>query len=127
MREILFRGKRVDNGEWVEGQYTCEEYEPHLQKVLHIDRIAIAGACVSVGVIPETVGQYTGLKDENGTRIFEGDICHFYGGEYYRGYWEANHVCEIKIHHECLWYIENAEHVEVIGNIHDNPELLKGE
>lgn len=147
MREILFRGKRVDNGRWVEGQYTCEEYEPHLQKVLHIDRIAIAGACVSVGVIPETVGQYTGLTDKNGlTKIFEGDIlcikkrngtksriCFVCFGEYIDADSAFdNYRCigfYIKIFDTCctigvLW--DSEFEYEIIGNIHDNPELLEG-
>ncbi|MBR1724029.1 MAG: hypothetical protein IJ723_03300, partial [Ruminococcus sp.] len=77
-------------------------------------------------VIPETVGEYTGLTDKNGVKIFEGDICHFYGGDYYSGGWEVNRVRTIEINAECLWYLENAEYIKIIGNIHDNPELLEG-
>lgn len=82
------------------------------------------GSLIGKEVVLKTIGQYIDFTDENDTKIFEGDICHFYGGDYYSRHWEANHVCEIKICHACLWYIENAEHMEVIGNIYNNPKLL---
>ena len=131
MREILFRGKRVDNGEWVYGTpilYTttnrvvmCKEYEPNHN------------------VIPETVGQYTGLNDKNGTRIFEGDIVegrykYKRGQKYYdekiRGYIFYGGDASFFIQREGLFgiWLNNADiWLEVIGNIHDNPELLEVE
>ena len=68
MREVLFRGKRIDNGEWVSGSLITDEVNH-----AYIAQI-IAGELVTFEVFPETVGQYTGRTDKKGTMIFEGDV-----------------------------------------------------
>ena len=72
MREVLFRGKEVADGKWIEGFYSAEEYNLYIRKIEYIPRIQVLGECVSLGVLPETVGQYTGLCDKNVNRVFEG-------------------------------------------------------
>lgn len=130
MRDILFRAKRIDNDEWTYGYYIkthdyLDNREIHL--IVGIDSTSFpANEITDVNEVNlETLGQYTGFTDKNGVKVFEGDICHFYGGECYNGFWEANHVCKIKICAGCLHYLENAEFVEVIGNVYDNSELLE--
>ena len=120
MREILFRGKTFCDGDWVYGGITWNPSRKNF--FIHTD-------WEEAKVIPETVGQYTGLTDKNGTKIFEGDICWFYGGDYYSGLWEQNAIVAITdmTDDEQTHYLNNAEYCEVIGNIHDNPELLKGD
>ena len=124
MREILFRGKRLDNGEWVTGDL-LHDYngEPR----------CISDYCGSNPVDPSTVGQYTGLT-ANGKRIFEGDVikglswisrpvfgvvafkCGAFGVEWLCG--KVNELSALTSYCNIEW--------EVIGNVHDNPELLKG-
>lgn len=122
MREIKFRGKRLDNGVWVEGSLLQDDY----------------GVCVIVEFVdhheqwhevdPDTVGQYTGMKDKNGEEICEGDIVEWenmMGTKMcsviaYRG----RGFCFVDAHNkpEEIWcYV-----FKKIGNIHDNPEMLKG-
>ena len=142
----LFRGKRKDNGEWIEGNLiNCAFFNNDgfpIFYILDIDNIEydcwedIAVEIRYLEVIPETVGQCTGLKDKNGKLIFEGDIVYcksrldnanmviiFECGQFrmvlsenYRSYQTNSGFYDI-----------NCFDKEVIGNIHDNPELLKGD
>lgn len=141
MREILFRGKRKDNGEWVYGslmQITCKDENNAIPfRMIFEDKFSFVGGdakALSHAVVdPKSVGQSTTLKDKNGRRIFEGDIVHciarldeadcvviFEDGEFRlvptKRY--ATYVTGCGFH-----ALRNFEK-EVIGNIHDNPELM---
>lgn len=140
-RPIEFRGKRVDNGEWVEGLIQ-HGFDGDINIRTH-EVFEDKEYFTTTLVIPETVGQFTGLTDKNEKKIFEGDKICFIDSEdcsTENGYdWR-----EISLVGEILWCDErhgwtlsNRESVEmdeleqyeieVIGNIHDNPELLKQE
>ena len=122
MRENIgiFRGKRVDTGQWKEGYLLGLQDRINGKDLFFI--VDEMGEYHRVD--PETVGEFIGLCDKDGTGIFEGDICHIYGGECYLGCYEFDRVCAIELCHEYLWYLAEVEHVEIIGNIHDNPELI---
>lgn len=128
MREILFRGKK-SNGEW---EYGCPCFGGLNNEVAFMYTMHSCSSRVD----PETIGQYTGLTDMNGTKIFEGDILRLsYTGKNKGVDGIASVVFESGKfgalwgwHKElvCLDGFANTT-IEVIGNIHDNPELLKGE
>ena len=136
MRKILFRGKRTANGEWVEGNLYVDT--DGFCSIMGRDKNLIEPGNVK-DVIPETVGQYTGLNDRNGKRIFEGDICDFTAFNYdgsdkqFRGvvtYDGSGFILsdgkeEKDFVFELDYILLNDDGVEVIGNIYDNPELLK--
>lgn len=127
----LFRGKRSDNGEWVEGSLVSDSDE--------FGEILKCFGCESTDDTPDgyyyaqyevdmsTVGQYTGLTDKNGVKIFEGDILKFRSG-IYSVEWDNEHSKFLQrdgqFSRELHIWIEKSE---IVGNIHDNPELLKGE
>ena len=115
MREIFFRGKRVDNGKWVEGNYSIDV--SGRVDILPIDNL------VFFEVIPETVGQFTGLTDKNGNRIFEGDIVKHEGKIYEMKYLEK-YARFAPTNKSTVFMVCAFNHLEVVGNIHDNPELL---
>ena len=129
MREILFRGKRVDNGEWETGSLLIERMNTSEQQVMIADKMTGYPTLV----LPETVGQYTGLKDKNNVDAFEGDIvvCNqsgSYGISVIIYDNSAFYVMPLNgnILERTLWdYWYNDWDIEVIGNIHDNPELLE--
>ena len=114
MREILFRGKRVDRGEWIEGNY---EYYHKPRKYI----ISNPYTGETKGVIPETVGQFTGLCDKNGKKIFEGDIVESPQGT--RGFIEwQNAECAFLVNIGDDWQTMDDCTYEVVGNIYDNGE-----
>ena len=127
MREPLYRGKRVDNNEWVYGWYA---------PLVCNDKTIIPNIRDKNGsdwkVIPETVGQYTGLTDKNGKMIFEGDIVR-YGDTIHEVVFEQRNgtayfgLVYSMIETLPFGYYQDLNQIEVIGNIHDNSELLKGE
>ena len=127
MREILFRGKRINNGEWVEGGFFLE---PYTDKTFIIRWNSTGlGFNEFIEVIPETVGQFTGLYDKNGTKIFEGDIVK--GKDYLEeglevyGYIDHRNGSFVIVGDFIIYYRWLDYEVEVIGNIHDNLELLE--
>ena len=130
MREILFRGKRLDNGEWVEG-YFVNLWLIHYQK--HQPIITDNNA-VSYDVDPSTVSQYTGLTDKNGKKIFEGDIVKTdkfsEPNKQYIIKYDLQFGAFIGQDRYNLYFVTfdgDSGEFEVIGNIHDNPELLEVE
>ena len=125
MREILFRGKCIKTGEWVEG-FFIGLYDPKIKKDT-IKRAYIDDGTVYATVdevIPKTVEQYTGLTDKNGIRIFEGDIAKV-DDDIYVCFWNDCNYEFGFTNSKRDFAIAYAQEVEVIGNIHDNPELLE--
>lgn len=140
-REILFRGKRKDNGEWVYGVFL----KSYCVYVGYEASAAIYDGKRFYEVFPEAIGQFTGLTDKNGVKIFEGDIVRW--DDRSKGqYWRVGAIKWVKSHYQidaysfesrrpndkwhstfnfgCFAY-EGDGILEIIGNIHDNPELLK--
>lgn len=140
MREILFKGKRQDNNEWIEG-CLIRVYKRICRAVYQPHEYAIQSAEEWIAppfVIAETVGQYTGLTDKNGKKIFEGDIVRYRPEDWCEPIQSVVEYCadkwnypafDLKDHDyeanglQCAH--EEGIGLEVIGNIHDNPELLK--
>lgn len=129
---FLFRGKREDNGEWVEG-FLSKSRGENKQLELCIDHEEKGVMCSSI-VIPETVGQCTGLKDKNGKLIFEGDVVSDAGGFVYGkvvyataqdGYDGMSGFMIDDVDNGLQEYNGFWHCVDILGNIHDNPELLQ--
>lgn len=127
MREILFRGKKVDDGEWIEGGFHQHFWDSGESAFIYgEDNYANC-------VIPETVGQYTGITDKNGKRIFEGDILKnfkCFGSTsgvvvFNEGGFEIKGLTPNSPETICYGFWQVKPNIEVVGNIHDNGELLE--
>ena len=151
MREILFRGKRKDNGEWVYGNYAVTDNNGKQHFIFQ-------NKAFEFEVIPETVGQYTDSTDKNDKKIFEGDIIRYADNVEYEMYLESIECPEEYegVDFSKMWAVDEVVYgdkigypsfdlnahdfdcnglatlsesgqyfYEIIGNIHDNPELLE--
>lgn len=136
MRTIKFRGKKTTNDVWVYGSFVCSNdldaaiyYQKGNGSVKSMDWVYVK---------PETIGQYTGLLDKNGKEIYEGDIitCINKSDSVYE---IGRQMIGFVAYEEngCYWFCKNnfqhyndwafADDIEVIGNIYDNKDLIKGE
>ena len=133
-REILFRGKRIDTGEWAEGFYCGGNERKTLRPCIFV-YIPDRQSYDCQDIIPETVGQYTGLKDIHGVKIFEGDIIKQYEKTQF-----GDPVSDFGLikwdNKECMLFrtstrigkdrlVTSRDIYEVVGNIYDNPKLLE--
>ena len=143
MRDILFRGKRKDNGKWIEGYFVM--VNPVDMPIRHRKPKAVIFPIESecnwfnkffyhaIEVLPETVGQFTGLIDIRGNKIYEGDIHGLPG-------WIVTYCADTNESEDMHagWYVqrdnweswiplENITEHEIIGNVHDTPELMEEE
>lgn len=132
MREILFRGKRTINGDWVYGDFVHGNERKSLRDSIFVYD-SETQSFNDYEINPSTLGQYTGLTDKNGKRIFDGDVAKVMQGKdkdiAYVGFENGAFMLYPKtgnIYERTLWsYWYNDWDVEVIGNITDNPELLE--
>jgi uncharacterized phage protein (TIGR01671 family) len=138
MRDYKFRGKRVDNGEWVHGNSLNLGDRHFIIPTItngswSKDRLSLKFLSPCYEVDPATVGQYTGLKDKNGRGIYEGDVVEMIGAygvpfrreaKYVNGYYIP--LVKIEYGYNAIDTYNPSEY-EVIGNIHENPELLAKE
>ena len=132
MREILFRGKKANTKEWVEGGIIPLDVD---SGYVFISEPFLSASTLPVYeivknhthlVLPESVGQFTGVTDRKGTKIFEGDILIFDDMGVYPVWWDRDYYA-----FGSCWFSDfdplhkyDQSKIEVIGNIHDNPELL---
>lgn len=136
-RQIKFRGKRIDNGEWIIGMLVESNFNSHI--TIMVNTSIVGGTteegiqCVAPSVIPESIGQYTGMKDRYEKDIFEGDIVKWEDEYRYKEksgisqiIWEGT---EFNISGSNFGYegedLIGWENLEVIGNIFENADLLE--
>lgn len=130
MREYLFRGKKTSNGEWGYGDLWCNLYGG--RRVFIVSPINTQDTMGVNEVNLETIGQYTGLTDKNGTKIFEGDIVKYGDTVHNVVFEQRNGTAYFGLVYSTLetlsfGYYQDLKQIEVIGNIYDNPELVGDE
>ena len=135
-REILFRGKRTDNGEFVEGDliHGVSAKGGRMYILPIVSNLAYLKGCNPLGgynVVPDSVGQFTGITDKNGTKVFEADVVK----HKFRRVWSEQEHTSIVVWNDnfmCYYLFDGASYIrmredviyEVIGNAYDNPELI---
>lgn len=129
-REILFRGKRKDNGMWEYGNLSMRDETGR-------SKYYIGQNMLGYEVLPETVGQYTGLTDKYGNKIFEGDVFDvlgFVAGDFFynrlvvefiKGCFYCVFYGKLRLYKSLLKDVNTDRDFELNGNIHDNPELVR--
>lgn len=139
MREILFRGKRIANGKWVSGYYVVRKRPYFKDKGADFEHIICDNLVIddkqfvdtipiTYSVDPETVGQYTGMTDKNGRKIFEGDtVWNSYDEDYGKVEWDNDMAKFIITFSTFTVDFDNVygEELEIDGNVYDNPEHLE--